>query len=126
MIQYLIPLIFSTVAAIPPICPEIAPSECGPESMTCPGGMDSNGCMMPDMCMPMMGPLGLDGNECPAFCPANCGPENIICSGGMDSNGCKMPDMCIPSKGPPDFHGNQCPALCPANCAMVVCMGMDA
>ena len=96
MIRYLIPLIFSTVAAIPPTCPEIPPSECGPESMICPGGMDSNGCMMPDMCIPAMGSLGPDGYMCPALCPTMCGPEDMACPGGMDSNGCWMPDMCIP------------------------------
>ena len=48
---------------MPIACPEMPPVECRPESIVCSGGMDSIGCMMPDVCMPM-------GTECPAMAPA--------------------------------------------------------
>ena len=38
-------------------CPAMCPTVCGPDMMMCPGGADPNGCMMPDLCMPM-------GTEC--------------------------------------------------------------
>ena len=80
-------------------CPEMAPVECMPEDMVCPGGLDWEGCPMPDMCMPSKGPMGYDGIECPAYCPTNCGPEDQWCYGGMDANGCEMPATCMPMKG---------------------------
>ena len=45
------------VAAAASACPEMTHMECGTEEMLCPGGMDSEGCPMPDMCMPMMGEM---------------------------------------------------------------------
>ena len=42
------------------ICPFlifVGPPDCGEDSMPCPGGMDGNGCMMPDFCIPTKGGL---------------------------------------------------------------------
>ena len=40
-------------------CPVSCPVKCGMDDIWCPGGMDNNGCQMPEMCMPQ-------GSECPA------------------------------------------------------------
>ena len=34
-------------------CEPAPPMKCGPEEMMCPGGMDSEGCALPDICSPM-------------------------------------------------------------------------
>ena len=36
-------------------CPVVCPAACGIAEQNCPGGLDSNGCMMPDVCTPMTG-----------------------------------------------------------------------
>ena len=36
-------------------CPVVCPAACGIAEQSCPGGVDSNGCMMPDVCTPMTG-----------------------------------------------------------------------
>ena len=36
-------------------CPVVCPAACGIAEQNCPGGVDSNGCMMPDVCTPMTG-----------------------------------------------------------------------
>ena len=36
-------------------CTVHCPIPCGPGHMTCYGAFDSNGCMMPDTCIPMTG-----------------------------------------------------------------------
>merc|ERR1712049_54734 len=74
--------------------------ECGTNEMMCPGGMDTEGCPLPDMCMPMM-----------------YGAEEMLCPGGMDPQGCPMPGMCMPSTGPMDSNGVECPVVCPTVCA---------
>ena len=101
-------------------CPEWEPSKCGPDDMPCKGGMDWDGCPMPDFCMPAKGP-----GDCPSFCPTKCGPEEMPCWGGMDPKGCMMPDTCIPMKGPMGKDGMECPSLCPLVCADgdMVCPG---
>ena len=72
---------------------------CGPEDMMCPGGMDANGCPMPELCMPMKGPMGFDGvTECPSNCPTFCGAEEMMCPGPVDANGCMGPETCMPMK----------------------------
>ena len=38
-------------------CPAACPVTCPEDSMHCPGGMDPNGCQMPDTCMPVNGML---------------------------------------------------------------------
>ena len=36
-------------------CTFADPPKCGPEEMPCWGGVDENGCMFPDFCMPIKG-----------------------------------------------------------------------
>ena len=36
-------------------CSVVCPAACGIAEQNCPGGVDSNGCMMPDVCTPMTG-----------------------------------------------------------------------
>ena len=39
----------------PPTCPVTCPTPCGPGEMRCYGGIDANGCNMPDTCIPAYG-----------------------------------------------------------------------
>ena len=36
-------------------CPEILPTECGPNEMVCGGGIDAEGCPVADTCIPNTG-----------------------------------------------------------------------
>ena len=47
---------------------------------------------MPDIWMPVMGPMGLDGNMCPVICPTTCTPDMMTCPVGADPNGNWMYD----------------------------------
>ena len=38
-------------------CPVTCPVVCGVGEMSCPGGVDSNNCMMPATCIPMNGDI---------------------------------------------------------------------
>ena len=89
--------------------------------MRCSGGMDANGCMMPDTCMPAFGKYricflflvckklqfnqkiaadGVDEVKCPNVCPVPCGLEEVFCPGGlMQTTGCPMPNTCMPKIG---------------------------
>merc|ERR1712088_1295525 len=54
------------------------------------------GCPMPDTCMPLQGPIGIDGSACPVTCPVTCPLDHIQCPGGVMPDGCMMPDTCMP------------------------------
>merc|ERR550539_368005 len=87
-------------------CPAFCPVHCNDNEMMCPGGVDGNGCPMPETCM------WVDPNSpcsSKAACPTKCGPDEMSCWGGQDHEGCPMPDTCMPSKGTPEG----CPAECP-------------
>ena len=90
------------LAAAVSACPEFPPMECGSEEMMCPGGVDPEGCQMPDLCMP--GIWARDDVQCPSFCPIFCGPDEMMCLGVMDPEGCPMPDFCMPI-------GTECPPM---------------
>ena len=98
-------------------CPDVCPAACGIAEQSCPGGVDSNGCMMPDVCTSTTGnfrncavifnvsltniiyfidPTGLG---CTVHCPIPCGSGHMTCYGAFDSNGCMMPDTCISMTG---------------------------
>ena len=105
----------------PPTCPVTCPTPCGLGEMRCSGGMDANGCMMPDTCMPAFGKYricflflvckklqfnqkiaadGVDEVKCPNVCPVPCGLEEVFCPGGlMQTTGCPMPNTCMPKIG---------------------------
>merc|ERR1712223_1287726 len=102
-------VIFSSLA-LAQDCPVVTPIVCGPDDMTCGGGVDAAGCQMPDICIPMTGPIGNDGNACPSACPPICAVGDMVCPGGIDHNGCQMPDTCAPGATA------ECPATCPVHC----------
>merc|ERR1712241_1455508 len=88
----------------------MCPVTCPVDNMYCGGGMDANGCPMPNTCMPMTGPIGNDGDACAVACPPACAAGDMICPGGIDHNGCPMPDTCGPAATA------TCPATCPVHC----------
>merc|ERR1712086_1030507 len=79
-------------------CTFADPPKCGPEEMPCWGGVDENGCMFPDFCMPIKGgTFDNNGLECPTACPpVYCGKDMKSCYGGDDGNGCMWPNVCSP------------------------------
>merc|ERR1712107_208554 len=114
-------------------CPDHVEIDCGKDYMVCHGGMDPEGCPMPDLCMPADGfcPVfcGQDEMNCPGHwdmetgkqmspetcqpmksgdcynaCPIVCGKDETMCPGEMDSQGCMMPDFC--------HFGDFCPTSC--------------
>merc|ERR1712226_261212 len=94
-------------------CPVHCPASCGKDMMSCVGGDEGNGCMIPDFCISTIGELGKDGNECVPMCPQKCSPDQMSCWGGKDGNDCPMPDICIPMKGGPvGKDGMECPVMC--------------
>ena len=80
-------------------CPLTCPVICKSDEMWCDGGIDHNGCMMPNTCVNSKGPMGKDNVECNAFCPVKCAPGDMQCWGGKDDYDCEMPGFCTPSKG---------------------------
>merc|ERR1711994_95164 len=113
-------------------CYNYCPVDCG-KDMMCPGGMDTQGCAMPDSCHPgkfcpvncdwekeMMCPGTWDAKtgeqtsadfcvphkngECAAHCPQTCQDGDMMCPGKTHADGCKDADYCVPGK------------FCPANC----------
>merc|ERR1712156_625062 len=111
-------VIFSSLA-LAQDCPVVTPIVCGPDDMTCGGGVDANGCPIVDTCM------GGATDVCPAVCPVPCPADHMHCGGGMDPNGCPMPDTCMPMTGPIGNDGNACPVACPIVCApgTMICPG---
>ena len=74
-------------------CAVACPPACAAGDMICPGGIDHNGCPMPDTC----GPAATA--TCPATCPVHCPQDHMHCGGAMDTNGCMMPATCVPMTG---------------------------
>ena len=69
--------------------------------MSCWGGLDDNGCPIPDMCIPayVPGPAILftsEGLDCPNVCPAICPPDMMACPAGIDAVGCPVAGTCMP------------------------------
>merc|ERR1712111_167827 len=106
-------------------CPDPPPPvECAEGDMPCPGGVDPEGCIMPDSCVPMKGAPGNDGLDCPGMCPATCGADEMMCGGGPDMNGCPMPGWCMPNT----YEGKDgaiCSNYCPMECGEeeMICPG---
>jgi len=99
-------------------CPieSVCPTICEPSEVSCPGGVDENGCNKPDLCVPQE--RDYEGNLCPVHCPGICGENEILCEGHKEAMGCKMPAICYPKgmKTKGDDIGGFCPGHCPANC----------
>ena len=57
--KVLLPLITLAYLASAQDCPDLPlePLNCGTDELACPGGVDGNGCMMPDSCIYMKGNL---------------------------------------------------------------------
>ena len=88
-------------------CTAICPTICPPDQETCPGGTtggtNTDGCPMPDTCLPKT--FGTDGSTvCPAACPVPCAGDHLYCDGGFDVNGCKKPNTCVLKDGRIIFH----------------------
>ena len=88
-------VILAIFVAAASACPDMPPAECSDMEMPCWGGMDPEGCPMPDFCVPM-NYKGNNGFVCPTTCPTMCAPGDSPCPGGIDENGCLMKDTCIP------------------------------
>merc|ERR1711874_644334 len=107
----------------PPTCPAICDHDF---EMHCHGGIDPNGCYLPDICVPyefeecpMIGDYeiypGPDENECPEWPECDYDWE-IPCPGEYDYNGCYYGDYCIPAFDWFGIDGTPCPPTCPAIC----------
>ena len=93
-------------------CPFHCPIACAETEMQCFGGMDANGCMMPDMCVPSKdGSTDKWGNPCWNSCPTLCQEGEQVCGAGVDPwTGCNNPGWCAPTMA------GDCPHHCPMNC----------
>jgi len=84
-------------------CATVCPTPCKPETeMSCPGGVDANGCAKPDFCIAIIDPLNRGGT----FCPVTCKENEIVCRGAPGA-----PDTCL-SFNPEDSCFPVCPAVC--------------
>jgi len=89
--------------------------------MVCPGGIDANGCQMPEECI-YVDPY----SKGQTFCPVHCRDDEMLCFGGYDGYGYPMEDFCIPAKVPNMNDPSQdCPTFCTENCGpdMTYCPG---
>ena len=98
-------------------CPVACPITCPEDHMHCGGGMDANGCPMPDTCTPISG-------DCPVTCPVTCPLDHIQCPGGVMPDGCPMPDTCMPVTA--NCPAAACPAVCNFATDMTCPGGVDA
>jgi len=81
----------------------------GPDNLFCPGGIESNGCQMMDMCM-----WNNPNSTCTVSCPVTCSNGQLHCPGEAGADGCPLADTCIdnPAFNDPDA----CNAFCPKSC----------
>ena len=86
-----------SVTATTATCSITCPTPCSAGESKCPGGTDSNGCPMPDQCIPKT--FGNDGTACPMTCPVTCPTDSTMCPAKMDPNGCPMAGTCISKDG---------------------------
>ena len=99
-------------------CPEtsICPTPCEPHQISCPGGVEENGCKKPDVCINQ--DHDYEGNLCPSNCPAICDVTQLVCEGHIDEHSCMTPETCheIGTKIKGNDVGGLCPGYCPATC----------
>ena len=112
-------------------CPMYCPQQCGAFEQECVGGLDTNGCPLPNFCAPLhfdnqtyggsyRADDGTNGTvHCQLHCPKQCNWLNEqSCWGGLDPNGCPEPDYCM-SLGY-EFEGpgaNGTKVFCPNYCS---------
>ena len=109
-------------------CPFHCPVKCAETEMLCPGGLDANGCKMPNICVPIQdGTVDNWGNPCWNTCPIVCQEGEQLCGTGVNSwTGCKITGSCEPAMEP---WNPECPKPCPVECAeteMRCSGGLDA
>merc|ERR1719383_198649 len=124
MKYFILSLLFGLSAAE---CPAWELPTCDWETeMPCWGGIDSEGCPMPDTCIPMSVQGVYEGTECPNICPVTCGENEMVCPGGTDFIiGCANSDFCHPMTSP-GVDGTECSNSCPAACdwnTEILCSG---
>ena len=105
-------------------CPDISdcPTFCLSNEVRCPGGLDENGCKIPDVCIPEE--LDINGTSCQVqHCPVSCNETETFCEGlpilwenatTVLETGCREEDICYP-RGVSEA-GVVCPDKCPARC----------
>merc|ERR1711863_81366 len=96
--------------ALAQACPEVTMPECNDGEFPCWGGLDADGCPIPDYCIPeKTGEIGTDGNECWSMCSPSCNQNETCCDMGY-YNGCWSGGYCTMGWG-------DCPAICSTPCA---------
>merc|ERR1712088_439519 len=96
--------------ALAQACPEVTMPECNDGEFPCWGGLDADGCPIPDYCIPeKTGEIGTDGNECWSMCSPSCNQNETYCDMGY-YNGCWSGGYCTQGWG-------DCPAICSTPCA---------
>ena len=94
-------------------CPIHCPIMCAYNEMHCYGGLDTEGCTKPDMCIPFEdSTVDNWGNPCLNACPVFCPEGEQLCGVGVDPHtGCNNePGWCEPIMDGP------CPRHCPTTC----------
>ena len=106
-------------------CPQFCPTVCDPlTSITCDGGVDSQGCLKPQICIPRPPPstvasTSCDGSQevtphCEPICPVVCGEHEMFCpSTQVEDGACAtVSGFCLPIQ----TAGTNCPSICPVPC----------
>ena len=98
-----------------PECPFHCPVKCAETEKPCPGGLDANGCKMPNICVPIHdGTVDNWGNPCWSSCPIVCQEDEQLCRTGVNPwTGCKITESCEPAMDP---YRPECPNHCPVEC----------
>jgi len=101
-------------------CTNFCMGQCGEDQMSCPGGVDMNGCTHPEMCQDMT-VWGWFGQECDRMgCDPECGEDQHLCDAGYDMDGCPLPMECKPAKStyydPYTMTETECWPGCPTVC----------
>ena len=84
-------------------CPPVATAQCEDDKNKCgglQGGVDENGCIITEYCIPRVNGTGKNGEACPGICPNSCdktgenGAGVTNCNKGYDDNGCWLGFYC--------------------------------
>jgi hypothetical protein len=80
------------------LCPVHCPIECPPDELLCPGQINENGCVDPDVCVKRETKTeGSDkGGLCPGWCPPICRHGELRCPSQVDPcDGCPTEEICV-------------------------------